>query len=124
MRQTIELRETQGEIQDDANTNRVAGGAVGSREQRLANTVSFVVENSDSLALLAGLDLEGICASSGSACSAGSLEPSHVVAALGFAPGLANALVRLSLGRASTCEEAQQVASILPKVIHRAQRSK
>jgi len=97
---------------------------VGSRAQRLANTVSFVVENSDSLALLAGLDLEGICASSGSACSAGSLEPSHVVAALGFAPGLANALVRLSLGRASTCEEVQQVASILPKVIHRAQRSK
>ena len=56
---------------------------VGSRERRLTNTLAFVVEGSDSLPLLAGLDLEGICASSGSACSAGSLEPSHVVEALG-----------------------------------------
>jgi cysteine desulfurase len=46
------------------------------RENCLANTVSFVVRGADSIALLAGLDMEGICASSGSACSAGSLEPS------------------------------------------------
>ena len=57
---------------------------VGSRDHRLANTVSFVVEDSDSISLLANLDLEGICASSGSACSAGSLEPSHVISALGL----------------------------------------
>src|SRR5205823_6198988 len=57
---------------------------VGSRSRRLANTVSFLVENSDSITLLANLDLEGVCASSGSACSAGSLEPSHVISALGF----------------------------------------
>ncbi len=48
---------------------------VGSRNFRLANTVAFVVRGADSVALLAGLDLEGICASSGSACSSGSLEP-------------------------------------------------
>ena len=60
---------------------------VGSRDQRLVNTVSFVVPGSDSITLLAGLDLEGICASSGSACSAGSLEPSHVVKALGLGHG-------------------------------------
>ena len=49
----------------------------------LANTVSFVVRGADSIALLAGLDVEGICASSGSACSAGSIEPSHVILAIG-----------------------------------------
>jgi len=95
---------------------------VGSRERRLTNTVSFVVEGSDSLPLLAGLDLEGICASSGSACSAGSLEPSHVVEALGVDKRLANSLLRFSLGRESTLAEVERVESILPEVIRRARR--
>ena len=93
---------------------------VGSLEHRLANTVSFVVEGADSITLLAGLDMEGICASSGSACSAGSLEPSHVIRALGLPEQLANALVRFSLGRESTVEEVEHVEAILPKVIERA----
>ncbi len=87
---------------------------------RLANTIAFVVEGADSIALLAGLDLEGICASSGSACSAGSLEPSHVVQALGFSRALANSLVRFSLGRDSTDEEVDYTLSALPRVIARA----
>ena len=95
---------------------------VGSRERGLVNTVAFVVEGSDSLPLLAGLDLEGICASSGSACSAGSLEPSHVVEALGVDKGLANSLVRFSLGRGSTSAEVEHVENILPEVIRRARR--
>jgi cysteine desulfurase len=94
---------------------------VGSRERRLANTVSFVVAGSDSIPLLAGLDLEGICASSGSACSAGSLEPSHVVEALGLEKRLANSLIRFSLGRESTLEEVELVERVLPEVIRRAQ---
>jgi cysteine desulfurase len=94
----------------------------GSREQGLANTVSFLVRGSDSSALLAGLDMEGICASSGSACSSGSLEPSHVVTALGVDKSLANSLVRFSLGRESTETEVEYVETILPKVIRRAQQ--
>ena len=97
---------------------------VGSREHRLANTISFVVEGADSIALMACLDLEGICASSGSACSAGSLEPSHVVSALGVDQKLANSLVRFSLGRDSTIEEVEQVISLLPEVVKRAQGAK
>ena len=97
---------------------------VGSRDHRLANTVSFVVERADSIALMALLDLEGICASSGSACSAGSLEPSHVIFALGVDTTLANSLVRFSLGRDSTAEEVQQVISVLPRVIRHAQGAK
>jgi cysteine desulfurase len=94
---------------------------VGSRKRRLANTVAFVVEGSDSIPLLAGLDLEGICASSGSACSAGSLEPSHVIAALGLEQRLANSLIRFSLGRESTLQEVELVEQVLPEVIRRAQ---
>jgi cysteine desulfurase len=92
-------------------------------ECRLANTLSFVVRGADSIGLLAGLDLEGICASSGSACSAGSLEPSHVIRAMGYETQLANALVRLSLGRESTPEQVSRVKSILPEVICRSQIS-
>jgi cysteine desulfurase len=87
----------------------------------LANTVSFTVDGSDGIALMAGLDMEGICASSGSACSAGSLEPSHVILAIGKDKS-ANSLVRFSLGRASSSEEVYFVCAILPEIIRRAQR--
>jgi cysteine desulfurase len=95
---------------------------VGSQKICLANTVAFVVRETDSIALLANLDLEGICASSGSACSAGSLEPSHVVRALGVEKSLQNSLVRFSLGRESTLDEVEQVEEVLPKVIARSQK--
>ncbi len=93
---------------------------VGPLENSLPNTVSFVVHGSDGIALIAGLDMEGICASSGSACSSGSLEPSHVVLAIGKTE-TANSLVRFSLGRDSTGEEVDFVCSVLPTVIRRAQ---
>jgi cysteine desulfurase len=96
---------------------------VSPRENCLANTVSFVVRGADSIALLAGLDVEGVCASSGSACSAGSLEPSHVIVATGR-KDLANSLVRFSLGRKSTKEEVDFVCSLLPEVVRRAQLGK
>jgi cysteine desulfurase len=97
---------------------------VGSRNQRLANTVSFLVEGADSISLLANLDMEGICASSGSACSAGSLTPSHVISALGVDKKLANSLVRFSLGRGSSLEKVEIVERILPTVIQRTQHPK
>lgn len=95
---------------------------VGPREKKLVNTVSLLAEGSDSIALLAGLDLEGICASSGSACSAGSIEPSHVIVGLGVDRSLANSLVRFSLGRESTLVEVEYAERIVPQVIKRAQR--
>jgi cysteine desulfurase len=89
---------------------------------RLANTVSFYVDDSDGLTVIANLDLAGICASSGSACSAGSLTPSHVVSAMGHTPASASALVRLSLGCFSTRDELDRVVSLLPDIISRSQR--
>jgi len=93
---------------------------VGARAGRLANTASFVVDRADSISLLAGLDMEGICASSGSACSAGSLEPSHVITAIGRQQQ-AGALVRFSLGRESTKEELEIAAAAFAKVVRRVQ---
>jgi cysteine desulfurase len=89
----------------------------------LKNTISFIVQGAESIALLAGLDVEGICASSGSACSAGSLEPSHVVVAIGRADS-ANSLVRFSLGRNSSMQEVNIVCGLLPEIIRRAQLGK
>ena len=96
---------------------------VSGRENSLANTVALVVPGADGIGLLAGLDVEGICASSGSACSAGSLEPSHVLVAMGRRAA-ANSLVRFSLGRDSTMAEVDFAGSVLPTVIRRAQRAK
>jgi len=92
----------------------------GSRCSRLSNTVAFSVLGCDSISLLAALDLEGICASSGSACSAGSLLPSHVLKAMAVSTEEASSLVRFSLGRDSTFVEVDTVESILPAVIRRA----
>lgn len=97
----------------------ISGVQIRSPSARLANTISFTVEGADSIALMAGLDLEGVCASSGSACSAGSLEPSHVLLAMGAPPNLANSFVRFSLGRESTGDEVDYACSVLPKVIQR-----
>ena len=94
---------------------------VSPKENVLPNTVAFTVKGSDGIALMAGLDVEGICASSGSACSAGSLEPSHVILALGKKES-ANSLVRFSLGCDSTMEEVEIACALLPEIIRRAQR--
>jgi cysteine desulfurase len=91
----------------------------GHPEYRLTNTVSFTVAESDSIALLAVLDLEGICASSGSACSSGALSPSHVLLAMGVEPALANSFVRFSLGRETTVEEVARVAELAPSLFSR-----
>jgi cysteine desulfurase len=92
---------------------------VGAPERSLCNTYAVVVEGADSISLLANLDLEGICASSGSACSAGSLEPSHVIEALGLGGALANSLVRFSLGRETTPEHIERLLEVWPGAVAR-----
>ena len=91
----------------------------GSRDNRLCNTVAFSVSGADSIAMLAGLDMEGICASSGSACTSGSVTPSHVLKAMGIGEAEASSLVRISIGRESTDQEINEFAVALPKVIDR-----
>lgn len=89
----------------------------GPRTRRLVNTAAFTVDDWDSTSLLAALDLEGICASSGSACSAGSLEPSHVLLAMGVPRDKANSLVRLSIGRETTEDEIHHVTESFKSIL-------
>jgi cysteine desulfurase len=90
-------------------------------EACLPNTVAFIVRGTDSTTILAALDLEGICASSGSACASGSLEPSHVAKAMGFDAAEARGLIRFSLGRDSSPAEVDAVVALLPGLVQRAQ---
>ncbi|MBE7502133.1 MAG: cysteine desulfurase [Verrucomicrobiales bacterium] len=90
--------------------------------QRLANTLAITVSGCDSLSLLAGLDLAGVCASSGSACSAGSLEPSHVLTSLGASATEASGLVRFSLGPETTRAEVMAAAEALAAVVTRVRK--
>ena len=87
--------------------------------KRLANTASFTVPGIDSMTSLAALDLDGICASAGSACSAGSLNPSHVLSAMGRNDNEANSLIRFSLGRDTSEEEINNVLATFPDFVHR-----
>jgi cysteine desulfurase len=65
------------------------------------------------------LDLEGICASAGAACTSGSTRPSHVLSAMGLTPAEARGTLRLSLGWSSTAEEVDRVLEALPRLLHR-----
>ena len=80
-------------------------------------TLNVSFESVEGESLILRLDMEGICVSTGSACTSGSMEPSHVLAALGLPPRLAQGTVRFSLGRNTTEAEIDAVISKLPKVI-------
>lgn len=80
-------------------------------------TLNVSFESVEGESLILRLDMEGICVSTGSACTSGSMEPSHVLAALGLPPRLAQGTVRFSLGRNTTKEEIDTVIAKLPKVI-------
>ena len=94
---------------------RVNGGN-GNRAPHVLN-VSF--PGTDSEAMLMHLDLAGIACSAGSACSTGSVEPSHVLTAMGVPPELGVAALRFSFGRTSTAEDVEAVAAALPKIVEK-----
>jgi cysteine desulfurase len=85
--------------------------------ERLPNNVNFSFEGVEGESILLGLDLAGIAASSGSACSSGSLEPSHVLLALGQTAELARGSLRLSLGKDNTGEEVERFLLVLTDLI-------
>jgi cysteine desulfurase len=85
----------------------------------LANTLNVSFPRLDGEGLLMNLDLEGVCASSGSACMVGSIVPSHVLMAMGRPPEVAQATVRFSLGKWTTAEEIEQTNAILPGIVAR-----
>jgi len=90
---------------------------------QLANTLNASFPGLDGEGLLMNLDLEGICASSGSACMVGSIVPSHVLMAMGRHPEVAGATVRFSLGKWTTKEEIEQTIAVLPGIVARLRES-
>ena len=84
---------------------------------RLPNNVSFCFEGIEGESLLLYLDAQGICASSGSACTSGSLDPSHVLLAIGRVHDVAHGSLRLSLSDYNTMEEMDHILTVVPQIV-------
>ena len=89
----------------------------GSREARVPNTTNISFDRIEAESLLIALDLEGVAVSTGSACSSGTLEPSHVLKAMNLSSHRAQNSIRFSLGASNTEEQIDRVLGILPRVV-------
>ncbi len=91
----------------------------GDRKNRLPGNVSLCFEGVEGESLLLMLDLKGVCASSGSACTSGSLDPSHVLLSIGLKHEVAHGSLRLSFSDENTLDDAKYILSVLPPIIDR-----
>ena len=90
----------------------------GAQDNRLPGNLNIAIEGVDHETLLIRLDLMGFAVSAGSACSAGSLEPSHVLTAMGQTPEQASTAIRVTFGRFTTEEEVEAFAKALGQAAH------
>ena len=91
----------------------------GDREKRLPGNFSMCFEGIEGESLLLMLDMQGVCASSGSACTSGSLDPSHVLLAIGLKHEVAHGSLRLSLSESNTVEDVDYILEVLPPIVDR-----
>jgi cysteine desulfurase len=96
----------------------------GHREKRLPNTSNISFAGCEADSLLANLDLEGIAASSGAACSSGTLRVSHVLSAMGVEPALARGSLRFSLGRENSAADVEHLLGVLPGIVERLRKGR
>jgi cysteine desulfurase len=102
---------------------RIAGTAVnGARDRRVPNTTNVSFDGIEAEALLIALDLEGIAVSTGAACSSGTLEPSHVLRAMGLPPSRVQSAIRFSLGAGTSDADIDRVLDVLPGLVARLRR--
>ena len=94
----------------------------GRNTTRAPHVLNVSVPGTDSESLLMALDLKGIACSGGSACSSGSVSPSHVLVAMGVSPELAGAAIRMSLGALTTDESVSRVAEVFPALVQKARQ--
>jgi cysteine desulfurase len=92
----------------------------GESAARLPNTVNFALPGLSGETLVIALDLAGVAASTGSACSSGAVEPSHVIRAMGQSEHVARGAVRLSLGWSTTTDDVDRFLDLLPAVVEQA----
>ena len=91
----------------------------GDREKRLPNNVNFSFQFIEGESLLIMLDMKGICASSGSACTSGSLDPSHVLLAIGLPHEIAHGSLRLTVSEENTIEEMDEVVDAVKEIVEK-----
>src|SRR5207237_8621702 len=91
----------------------------GENAPRLPNTTNLMLDYAEGEGLVISLDLKGVAVSTGSACSSGSLEPSHVLTAIGKTPDEAHGSLRFSLSSMTTDEEIEYVVSTLAGIVER-----
>ncbi len=103
---------------------RIVGAELtGAPKERLPGHASFVIPGVIGDEMVLGLDIAGVAASTGSACTAGSVEPSHVLAAMGYAPDQARGALRLTLGRENTVEDVDYSLGVVADVVTKLRRT-
>lgn len=115
----VRLRELRDRMEADLKT-RIAGISVNASDApRLPNTSNIMVDYAEGEGLLISLDLKGIAVSTGSACSSGSMEPSHVLTAIGKTPDEGFGSLRISLGAMTTDADVDALVEVLPPIVER-----
>jgi cysteine desulfurase len=91
----------------------------GHLEKRIPNTLNLSFKAVEGESVILSLDLKGVAVASGSACTSGTLEPSHVLSAMGISPEIAQGAIRFSFGRENTMEDVEYVVGVLPEIVSR-----
>lgn len=91
----------------------------GDLNRRIPNTLNLSFKGVEGESVILSLDMKGVAVASGSACTSGTLEPSHVLSAMGVDPAIAQGAIRFSFGRDNTMEDVEYVADLLPEIVQR-----
>src|SRR6266481_3154129 len=117
--ENVRVRGLRDRLENAILTGIPATSRNGAKDERLPNTANIAFDFVEAEAILMMLDQVGICASSGSACTTGSLDPSHVLVAMGLSPARARGSVRFSLGIDNTDEDVDYLLKHLPSIIEK-----
>jgi cysteine desulfurase len=113
------VRELRDRLEDGLKSRIESIHVNGETAPRLPNTSNIMVDFAEGEGLVISLDLKGVAVSTGSACSSGSLEPSHVLTAIGKTPDEAHGSLRFSLSAMTTLEDIEYVIEVLPGIVER-----
>lgn len=91
----------------------------GDLDRRIPNTLNLSFKGVEGESIILSLDMKGVAVASGSACTSGTLEPSHVLSAMGIDPAIAQGAIRFSFGRDNAMQDVEYVAGILPEIVQR-----
>jgi cysteine desulfurase len=119
MQEQVRLTALREQLIDGILANIAGAYLTGHRQKRLSNIASFVITGVEAEGLLIALDLAGVAASSGSACTSAAMQPSHVLEAIGVPGNQTAGGLRFSLGRSTTAQEVAYVLESLPAVVKR-----